>query len=240
MKKIAVVFTIVLLAAIILWAAYAVVKVKGIEGTIVDEKGQSLSGCFIIYDYTVRGNGWVATKPPRAGSIIETDANGHFQIPGKTIFINPLFHEEARLQVWRIFSPTTHTATIVEPDWSYPGNIEGEIVGRSQEKKLIFYDLSNYPAAWFRHVKMMQDTMNDLDMAGQMNKHSNGQSPKMSPYLEHCDEEISKISTAVSNDVVRFKALYYNTPYEQTKALKIPNDPQMGNTYGRLLDHGIF
>ncbi len=65
MKKIAVVFTIVLLAAIILWAAYAVVKVKGIEGTIVDEKGQSLSGCFIIYDYTVRGEwmgGYQASK----------------------------------------------------------------------------------------------------------------------------------------------------------------------------------
>jgi len=57
-------------------------------------------------------------------------------------------------------------------------------------------------------------------------------SPKMSPYLENCDEEISKLSIAVSNDLVHFKALYYNTPYEQTKALKITNDPQLGKTYG--------
>ena len=246
MKKAAIIFAILLLVAVGLWAVINTtakvsrIEVKGIEGTIVDEKGQPLGGCFIIYDYTVRGDGWVATKPPTAGSIIETDANGHFQIPGKTISINPVLHEEARLQVWRVFSPKTHTATIVEPDWSYPGDIEGEIVGRSQEKKLVFYDLSNYPAAWFRHVKMMQDTMSDLDVTGQINKHSSDQLSKRSPYLENCDEEMSKLSTAVSNDLVRFKALYYDALYEQTKALKIPNDPQMGKTYGRLLDHGIF
>lgn len=237
MKKTLLLLAILLIGSAAIWAVIATIRVPEIEGTIVDGSGQPISGCFIIYDYWISGDGWSYERSRKAGSISETDSNGHFKIPGKTFLLNPLFHEEAHMNVSRIFSPKTHTATTLAADWSYPGTIEDEIEGRPRERKLIFYDASNYPAAWFRCVQMMEQTLSDINMAKQINR---SKWRKMSPYLENCDNEISRLVIATSNDVVNFKRLYYDTPYQQTKAYKIPTDLQLGKTYGRLLDHGNF
>lgn len=215
-------------AAILLLAALLVrrsfVMAPALEGTIVDAKGNPLSGCFVVYDYQFGGG-----FEPRPGSIIETDSKGYFRIPRKLFRIPPIWNIHPQIWVWRIYSTKTHTATAM---WPLGGFVEGVVDARPQEKKMIFYDVSDSPADWFAALTDLQETL--ARMPSQYRLGDIG--------LENCGGEKLKLFQACSNEVALFRNRYYSTPYQRPKYLKAENDYRAayGRTFGAWSDQWQF
>jgi len=196
-----------LLIVLALLARFSFVTAPGVEGTIVDSKGNPLEGCFIVYDYYLGGG-----FDRRPGSVIETDSKGYFRIRPKVMRKFALWDIDPKAWVWSIYSPKTHGTTAM---WPLRAFLEGVVDARPKEKKIIFYDLSESPADWFAALDDMQKILDRMPP-----QYHRG----WDIALEDCQVEKSKLFNACSNDVALFRSRYYRTPYQSPKYVKPADD----------------
>ncbi len=217
------IFLMVLGAAFLFIAAlvarFCFATAPGLDATIVDSKGNPLSGCFVVYHYEL-GSGF----DRRPGSIIETDPKGHFRIGRKIFPVFPLWEVHPEVEVKAVYSPKTHTVTT----WPCYRSLEGVVDANLPKKKMVFYDLSESPAEWFAALQNLQGAL-----LGIYNR---------DVVVTNCEAEKTKLLQACTNEVALFKSRYGNDLYKKSKYLAAEDGvaEREGLTYGTLLNYFMF
>ncbi len=210
-----------------LFVAFSVVIVPGLNLKLMDSNGKPLSGCFIVYDYQLYAN-----FDPKPGSILETDSQGNVRIPLKLIHKHPLLTFNPKIRMWCIYSPRMHNATEVYA-WPASVSLKGIVDARPKERKITFYDLSDYPADWFAALNQMQNVLLHIPR---------GENRVGEIWLEKCENEKRKLFLACSNDVALFRSRYYSTAYSSPRYSRVEDDYRASSkkTFGEWTDQFLF
>ncbi len=131
--------------------------------------------------------------------------------------------------VWAVYSPKTHTTTAM---WPLGGFLDGVVDARPDQKKIVFYDVSESPADWFTALAEMDKILNRIRKPS---RYTRG----LDVALDDCEGERIRLFNAYSNDVVVFKSRYCSTPYQSPKYVKAEDDYRVahGRTFGAWADH---